>query len=38
MAKKRNGEDSAMMDALIMYEWNEALGPYAKDPAEIVWK
>ncbi|MEE8347074.1 MAG: respiratory nitrate reductase subunit beta, partial [Dehalococcoidia bacterium] len=38
MAKKRNGKDSALMDALIMYEWNEALGPYAKDPAEIVWK
>ena len=38
LAKKRNGKDSALMDALIMYEWNEALGPYAKDPAEIVWK
>jgi nitrate reductase beta subunit len=38
MGKKRNGEPSALMDALIVYEWKEVLGPYARDPAEIVWK
>ena len=38
LEKKRRGEPSAMMDALIMYEWKEALGPYTRDPAEIVWK
>jgi ethylbenzene hydroxylase subunit beta/complex iron-sulfur molybdoenzyme family reductase subunit beta len=38
MEKKRQGEGSEMMDALIMYEWKEALGPYPRDPAEIVWK
>jgi ethylbenzene hydroxylase subunit beta/complex iron-sulfur molybdoenzyme family reductase subunit beta len=37
MAKKRQGQDSDLMDALIMYEWKEALGPYTKDPAEITW-
>jgi hypothetical protein len=30
--------EGGLMDALIMYEWKEALGPYARDPAEIVWK
>ena len=38
MGKKRNGEPSALMDALIVYEWKEVLGPYTRDPAEIVWK
>jgi ethylbenzene hydroxylase subunit beta/complex iron-sulfur molybdoenzyme family reductase subunit beta len=38
MEKKRRGEGSEVMDTLIIYEWKEALGPYTKDPAEIVWK
>jgi nitrate reductase beta subunit len=38
LEKKRNGQPSALMDILIMYEWKEALGPYPRDPAEIVWK
>jgi nitrate reductase beta subunit len=36
--KKRRGETSEMLDTLIVYEWKEVLGPYARDPAEIVWK
>jgi hypothetical protein len=38
MAKKRRGEDSDVMDALILFEWKDALGPFARDPAEITWK
>jgi ethylbenzene hydroxylase subunit beta/complex iron-sulfur molybdoenzyme family reductase subunit beta len=37
MAKKRRGEDSDVMDALILFEWKDALGPFARDPAEITW-
>ena len=37
MAKKRRGEGSEVMDALIIYEWKTALGPFARDPAEITW-
>jgi ethylbenzene hydroxylase subunit beta/complex iron-sulfur molybdoenzyme family reductase subunit beta len=35
--KRRRGEPSELMDTLIMYEWKEALGPFARDPADIVW-
>jgi nitrate reductase beta subunit len=38
LGKKRQGEDSEVMDALIMYEWKEALGPFVADPAELTWK
>ncbi len=38
MDKKRRGEDSDLMDTLIMYKWSEALGHLGRDPAEIVWK
>jgi steroid C-25 hydroxylase beta subunit len=37
MEKKRRGEASEAMDALILYEWKDALGPFARDPAEIKW-
>jgi ethylbenzene hydroxylase subunit beta/complex iron-sulfur molybdoenzyme family reductase subunit beta len=37
IAKKRRGEGSEVMDALILYEWKDALGPFARDPAEIKW-
>jgi ethylbenzene hydroxylase subunit beta/complex iron-sulfur molybdoenzyme family reductase subunit beta len=37
MGKKRRGEASEAMDALILYEWKDALGPFARDPAEIKW-
>ena len=38
IAKKRRGESSEAMDALILYEWKDALGPFDRDPAEITWK
>jgi ethylbenzene hydroxylase subunit beta/complex iron-sulfur molybdoenzyme family reductase subunit beta len=37
MAKRRRGEPSALMDILIGYRWTELLGPFDRDPAEIVW-
>ncbi len=37
IAKKRNGQPSEAMDALILYNWKDALGPFTKDPAEIKW-
>jgi nitrate reductase beta subunit len=37
MEKKRRGADSELMDALIMYHWDEALGHLNRDPADIVW-
>ena len=37
LEKKRRGDDSELMDALIMYHWNEALGHLNRDPANIVW-
>jgi DMSO reductase family type II enzyme iron-sulfur subunit len=37
MAKRRRGEPSEVMDMLIMYHWEECLGPFDRDPAEIVW-
>ena len=37
MEKRRRGEHSEVMDILIMYHWEECLGPFDRDPAEIVW-
>ena len=37
MEKRRRGADSELMDALIMYHWDEALGHLNRDPADIVW-
>jgi ethylbenzene hydroxylase subunit beta/complex iron-sulfur molybdoenzyme family reductase subunit beta len=38
MERKRNGEPSELMDALIVYHWNELLGPFTRDPATIRWR
>jgi DMSO reductase family type II enzyme iron-sulfur subunit len=38
MKKKRKGEPSELMDTLIVYHWNELLGPYTRDPATIRWR
>ncbi len=35
--KKRRGESSELMDALILYRWKDALGHLDRDPAQIVW-
>jgi ethylbenzene hydroxylase subunit beta/complex iron-sulfur molybdoenzyme family reductase subunit beta len=35
--KKRRGQESEVMDALILYRWKDALGHLDRDPAEIVW-
>lgn len=37
LAKKRAGQGSDILDTLIIYEWKDALGPFTRDPAEIVW-
>ncbi len=37
MEKKRRGDESELMDILIMYKWSEALGHLDRDPADIVW-
>ncbi len=38
LEKKRRGQGSELMDALILYRWKDALGHLTRDPAEIVWK
>jgi len=38
MDKKRRGQPSELMDTLIVYHWNELLGPWARDPAAIRWR
>jgi len=37
LEKKRRGQDSELMDALILYRWKDALGHLDRDPGEIVW-
>ena len=37
MEKRRRGEASELMDVLIGYRWEEFLGPFTRDPAEISW-
>ena len=36
--KKRRGQDSELMDLLILYRWKDALGHLDRDPATISWK
>ena len=36
--RKRRGQDSELMDALILYRWKDALGHLDRDPADIVWR
>ncbi|MBW2667300.1 MAG: 4Fe-4S dicluster domain-containing protein [Deltaproteobacteria bacterium] len=38
IARKKNGEPSEIMDTLIGYHWEEFLGPFNADPAEIDWR
>ena len=38
VARKKRGEASEIMDALIGYHWEEFLGPFGSDPAEIDWR
>jgi ethylbenzene hydroxylase subunit beta/complex iron-sulfur molybdoenzyme family reductase subunit beta len=35
--RKRRGQDSEVMDQLILYRWQDCLGHLSRDPAEIVW-
>jgi ethylbenzene hydroxylase subunit beta/complex iron-sulfur molybdoenzyme family reductase subunit beta len=35
--KKRRGQESEVMDELILYRWQDCLGHLTRDPAEIVW-
>lgn len=37
LEKKRRGQESEVMDALILYRWKDALGHLDRDPGEIVW-
>jgi hypothetical protein len=37
MARRKRGEPSELMDILIGYRWEEFLGPFTRDPAEIQW-
>jgi len=35
MAKRRQGQDSELMDILIARRWHQLLGPFPKDPSEV---
>jgi ethylbenzene hydroxylase subunit beta/complex iron-sulfur molybdoenzyme family reductase subunit beta len=37
LERKRRGQDSELMDTLILYRWKDALGHLDRDPAEITW-
>ena len=37
VAKRQRGEASELVDVLIGYRWEELLGPFTSDPAEIAW-
>ena len=37
IAKRRQGQPSEIVKTLIAYEWKEMLGPFTRDPAEIIW-
>ena len=36
--RKRRGQESEVMDALILYRWKDALGHLDRDPSTIVWE
>jgi ethylbenzene hydroxylase subunit beta/complex iron-sulfur molybdoenzyme family reductase subunit beta len=38
IGKRKRGERSEVIETLIAYEWKEMLGPFTRDPAEIIWK
>ena len=35
--KRKQGKPSELITTLIAYRWQEMLGPFTRDPAEIVW-
>ncbi len=35
--KKRRGQDSELMDLLVLYRWTDCLGHLARDPGDIDW-
>jgi ethylbenzene hydroxylase subunit beta/complex iron-sulfur molybdoenzyme family reductase subunit beta len=37
LEKKRRGQDSELMDRLILYRWQDALGHLGRDPVTISW-
>jgi ethylbenzene hydroxylase subunit beta/complex iron-sulfur molybdoenzyme family reductase subunit beta len=37
LTRRRRGESSDLLDALIAREWKTLLGPFTADPAEITW-
>ena len=37
MAARRRGAPSELMDVLIGYQWKDFLGPFDRDPVEIIW-
>jgi ethylbenzene hydroxylase subunit beta/complex iron-sulfur molybdoenzyme family reductase subunit beta len=37
LERKRRGQDSELMDQLILYRWRDALGHLDRDPADITW-
>jgi ethylbenzene hydroxylase subunit beta/complex iron-sulfur molybdoenzyme family reductase subunit beta len=37
LARRRRGQSSELLDALIAREWKTLLGPFTADPAEITW-
>ena len=36
--KRKQGQPSELITTLIAYQWKEMLGPFTRDPAEIVWR
>jgi ethylbenzene hydroxylase subunit beta/complex iron-sulfur molybdoenzyme family reductase subunit beta len=37
ISKRREGRPSVLMETLIAYDWQEMLGPFTRDPAELTW-
>jgi hypothetical protein len=37
MGRRQQGQPSELINTLIAYEWKTMLGPFTRDPAEIVW-
>jgi len=38
IGRRQRGQSSELINTLIAYEWKTMLGPFTRDPAEIVWK
>ncbi len=37
IGRRQQGQPSELINTLIAYEWKTMLGPFTRDPAEIVW-